>query len=162
MKKRIITYFLILVMLFLCLPVSAIAADDMNDDELVEMFTSKLSWEGRIEGEISVFFKAEVSNNEMYEILFDACASAYGTTDESVISPCIHFISGIQSQLITVPDEKIVDTMVMLWKSDKFLVVEPNVSVELRPLGDVTGDYDVDKIDYILLKRHCLGTYTIK
>ncbi len=131
---------------------------ELTDEELYQEIDSMLA-RPRMEGEILFGRSADVSQEELSSALA-TCGLPNDFSDRAV------FLSANEetgAYCLLVSEEQIRDVLFTLHRCEQICLAFPNY-IEVIPepkTGDVNLDDAVDAKDYMMLKRHVLGTYAL-
>ncbi len=167
MKKQIVRTVCLLVAivcLMFCTAIVAFADSTLTDEELYQDIDKKLETDARYEGRLIIMFAYELPFEQAVEAL--ESIEIFGSEEDSVYYTYLSNRSSKNCYFrITADEQQLRDLAVKLWRIEGVWDVQADeypADADNPVAGDLNADGEVDTVDYMMLKRAVLGTYTIE
>lgn len=161
---RTVCLLVAIVCLMFCTAIVAFADSTLTDEELYQDIDQKLKTDARYEGRLIIMFAHELPYEQAV-----AALEAAGVTDSEDSAVFYTLVSHRDSPnlyfRITADEQQLRDLAVKLWRIEGVRDVQADeypAYADNPVAGDLNADGEVDTVDYMMLKRAVLGTYTIE
>lgn len=134
--------------LALILTIIVISATLSSYTSALEIRTDTISLDGidRVPGEIILVFKEDTPREDRTRTMLDLCSKAHGTNDLQTLNSYIDHDDS-RFQVIRVPDEKVLKTIVSATRNSSILFAEPN-RIFFPAYDDMSEPFDIDFPQY--------------